>query len=89
MANTCIEKKKQRKITYCMGGNETENDFVLVGKNNRKYLKAIPWGIATLAGGSRHRQKKVEESREEQTNVWKKGVEIEGKQHENKISRKS
>ena len=41
-----FEKKEQRKITYCMGGNETEIDFVLVGKNNRKYLKevkAIPW----------------------------------------------
>ena len=24
-----------------MGGNETEIDFVLVGKNNRKYLKDV------------------------------------------------
>ena len=46
LANTWFEKKEQRKITYSMGGNETEFDFVLVGKNNRKYLrdvKAIPW----------------------------------------------
>ena len=31
-----------------MGGNETEIDFVLVGKNNTKYskdVKAIPWGL--------------------------------------------
>ena len=31
-----------------MGGNETEIDFVLVGKNNGKYLKdvkAIPWEL--------------------------------------------
>ena len=31
-----------------MGGNETEIDFVLVVKNNRKYLKgvkAIPWEL--------------------------------------------
>ena len=46
MANTCFEKE-QRKITYGMCGNETEIDFVLVGKNNKKYLKdvkAISWG---------------------------------------------
>ena len=28
-----------KKITYSMSGNETKIDFVLVGKNNRKYLK--------------------------------------------------
>ena len=31
-----------------MGGNETAIDFVLVSKNNRKYLKdvkAIPWEL--------------------------------------------
>ena len=31
-----------------MAGNETEIDFILVGKNNRKYLKdmkAIPWKL--------------------------------------------
>ena len=48
MVNTWFEKKEQRKITCSMGGNETEIDFVLVGKNNRKYLKdgkAIPWEL--------------------------------------------
>ena len=47
VANTWFEKK-QRKITYSMGGNETEADFVLVGKNNKKYLKdmkVIPWEL--------------------------------------------
>ena len=41
-----------------MGGNETEIDFGLVGKNNRKYLKrreSYSLGIATSAGGNRHR----------------------------------
>ena len=41
-------KKEQRKITYRMGGNETDFDFVLVRKNYRKYLKdvkAIPWEL--------------------------------------------
>ena len=40
-----MAEKEQRKRTFSMGGNETEIDFVLVGKNNRKYLqdvKAIP-----------------------------------------------
>ena len=41
IANMCLEKKEQRKITYSMGGNETEIDFVLVAKNNRKYLKEM------------------------------------------------
>ena len=47
LANTWSEKK-QRKITYSMGGNETEIDFVLVGKSNRnclKDVKAISWEL--------------------------------------------
>ena len=69
VANTWFEKE-QKKITYSLGGNETDNDFVLVGENNRKYLKdvkAILWEL-------QHRlvetdiAKKVEESSEEQTN---------------------
>ena len=39
VANTWFEKKEQRKITYSMGGNETDIDLALVGKNNKKYLK--------------------------------------------------
>ena len=38
-ANTWFEKKEQRKITCSMGGNETEINFVMVGKNNKNYLK--------------------------------------------------
>ena len=34
VASTWFEKKGQRKITYSIGGKETKNDFVLVGKNN-------------------------------------------------------
>ena len=48
VTNTWFEKKEQRKTTYSMGENETEIDFVLIGKNNRKYLKdvkAIPWEL--------------------------------------------
>ena len=39
-ANTWFEKE-QRKITYSMGGNKIDLDFVLVGNNNRKYLKDV------------------------------------------------
>ena len=48
VANTWFEKMDHRKITCTMGGNETEIDFVLVGKNNKKYLKdvkVIPWEL--------------------------------------------
>ena len=48
VANTGFEKKEQRIITYSIGRNETEIDFVLVGKNNKKYLKdvkVIPWEL--------------------------------------------
>ena len=30
---------EKRKVTYSAGGNESEIDFVLVGKGNRKYLR--------------------------------------------------
>ena len=33
--------KRAEKITRSMGENETEIDFVLVGKSNRKYLKDV------------------------------------------------
>ena len=44
MANTWFKKKEERKITYRSGGNGTEIDFVLVGRNQRKYVteKVIP-----------------------------------------------
>ena len=48
VTNTWFDKKEQRRITYSMGGNEMKIDFVLVGKNNRKYLKdmkAISWEL--------------------------------------------
>jgi len=37
--------EKMRKVTFSAGGNDTEIDFALVGRDNRKYLrdvKAIP-----------------------------------------------
>ena len=41
VANTWFKKKDKKKVTFCSGGNETEIDFVLVGKRNRKYLRDV------------------------------------------------
>ena len=48
VANTWFRKKENRKVTFSTGGNETEIDFVLVSKRNRRYLKdvkVIPWEL--------------------------------------------
>ena len=48
VANTWFKKKEKRKITYSASGCQTEIDFVIVGKNNRKYVKdvkVIPWQL--------------------------------------------
>ena len=83
VANTRFQKKEQRKTTYSVGRNDTETDFVLVGKNKTEQyiedVKAIPSGNATSAGSNRPRQKKVEKSGKEQGNCLKKGFEVEGK----------
>ena len=47
MANTWFKKEK-RKMTYSLGGNEIEIDFVLVEKEGRKLfkdVKVIPWKL--------------------------------------------
>ena len=41
VANTWFRKGEKRKVTYSAGGNESEIDFVLVGKRNRKYLRDV------------------------------------------------
>ena len=33
--------KEKKKVTFNSNGNETEIDFVLVGKENRKYLQNV------------------------------------------------
>ena len=46
MANTWFYKTGKRKITYSVGGCETEIDFVFVGEKYRKYVrdgKVLPW----------------------------------------------
>ena len=41
VANTWFRKGEKRKVTYSVGGNESEIDFILVGKGNRKYLRDV------------------------------------------------
>ena len=48
MANTWFKKADKRKITFKSGNNESEIDFILVSKENRKHLKdvkIIPWKL--------------------------------------------
>ena len=52
VANTWFKKKDKRNMTYSSGGNDTEIDFVLVGKEKEEVSKrceSYPWGIATQA----------------------------------------
>ena len=39
VANTWFKKEEKGKVTYTAGKNGTEIDFVLVGKENRKYQR--------------------------------------------------
>ena len=41
LANTWYKKRDERKVTYSSGGNDTEIDSVLVGKEKRKYLRDV------------------------------------------------
>ena len=47
-ANMWFKKTDKRKITFKSGNNESEIDFILVSKENRKFLKdvkIIPWKL--------------------------------------------
>ena len=76
MANIWF-KKEQRKLTYSMGKNETEIDFELVGKNNKKYLKgvkAIPWELQhqlVVTDIDKRKLKKVVKNKQTFRRFWK------------------
>ena len=36
-----LRKNEKSKITHRSGGNRTEIDFLLIGRNERKYLKLV------------------------------------------------
>ena len=71
-------EKEKRKVTYSAGGNESEIDFVLVGKGNRKYLR----DVKVIPGELQHRlvvvdlvkkkvKKVVRKEAFERKKVWK------------------
>ena len=78
VANTWCKKKDKRKVTYSSGGNDTEIDFALVGKEKRKYLrdvKVIPAKLQhrlVVADEEEQKLKKsVKKSRRVRWRMWK------------------
>ena len=78
VANTWFRKGEKRKLTYSAEENETEIDFVLVGKGNRKYLREVK----VIPGEFQHRlvvtdlvkkkvKKVVRKKAIERRKVWK------------------
>ena len=64
-ANTWFIKGEKRNMTYSEEENETEIEFVLVGKGNRKYLrdvKVIPGELQHTLVVKRKAKKVVNES---------------------------
>ena len=68
-----VQKRGERR--YCAGENESEIDFVLVGKGNRKYLR----DVKVIPGELQHRlvvmdlvkKKVVRKEPFERRKVWK------------------
>ena len=75
VADTWFRKGEKRKLTYSPWGNESEIDFVLVGKGNRKYLR----DVEVIPGELQHRsvvvdlvkKKVVRKKATERGKVWK------------------
>ena len=74
VANTWFRKGEKRKVTYSAGENGTDIDFVLVGKENRKYLR----GVKVIPVELQHRlvvtnlvKKVVRKEAIERRKVWK------------------
>ena len=77
VANTWYKQRGNRKVTYSSGGNDTEIDFVLVGKK-RKYIR----DVKVIPGELQHRlvvvkveeqklKMSVKKSRRVRWRVWK------------------
>ena len=74
VANTWYKKNDKRKVTHSSGGNDTAIDFVLVGKEKRKYLR----DVKVVPGELQHRlvvvdveEQKLKKSRKVRYRVWK------------------
>ena len=77
-ANTWYKKNDKRKVAYSSGGNDTEIDFVLFGKEKRKYLrdvKVIPgklqYRLVVVDVEEQKLKKSVKKSRKVRWRVWK------------------
>uniref|UniRef100_A0A0L8G396 Uncharacterized protein n=1 Tax=Octopus bimaculoides TaxID=37653 RepID=A0A0L8G396_OCTBM len=51
VVNMWFRKTEERKVTFSARENETEIDFMLVGRKNRKYLR----DVKTIPGELQHR----------------------------------
>ena len=78
VANSWFKKKDKRKVTYSLGGNDIEIDFVLGGKEKRKYSR----DVKVIPGALQHRlvvvdveeqklKKSVKKSKRVRWRVWK------------------
>ena len=78
VGNTFFKKMDKRKVTFSSGSNETEIDFVLVGRQKRKFLK----DVKSVPGELQHRlvivdvdkrklKKIVRKRTTEKRKVWK------------------
>ena len=85
VANTWFKKKDKRKDTYSSGGNDAQIDFVLIGKEKRKYLR----DVKVIPGELQHRQVVMDVEEQKLKKSVKKsemeGVEAERKRVEKEI----
>ena len=66
------EKGEKRKVAYSAGGNETEIDFVLVGKGNRQYLR----DVKVIPGELQHRLMVTDLVKKAKKSVRKKAIDL-------------
>lgn len=86
VANTWYRKKDQRKVTFSASGNETEIDFVLIGKDYRRYLR----DVKVIAGQLQHNLVVADMEKMKLTNRVEKShglenLEVRGKENQSTI----
>ena len=54
VSSTWFKREEKRKVTFRIGDNETEIDFVLIKKNGDS-LYGNNWGVSSCLSDSRHR----------------------------------
>ena len=78
VANTWFRKKEQSKVTYRSGGDETEIDFIVIGKKDKKYIRDVKVVSGELQHGlvvadieKRKLKKVIKKQRITHRRVWK------------------